>query len=227
MADAAGGIQANRLRGALQSIQGGGKAAQRISGPAGVIPAMLEGQAAGRIINKAPAEEAAPLLQPALPPQSSNQAPDNTGMADYLQRVSRAESGGNPNARALTSSASGEYQFTDPTWKAMVAKHPEAGIGIGDKSNPTAQQKMAALLTQDNAQVLTSATGHQPNEGELYAAHLLGVRGALKLLQSDSDTSAASLFPKAAQANKNIFYNKGRPLTTGEVYAKLLAKVGT
>lgn len=223
----------------LNVIQNGGKAAQGTgAAPASAMPSMMGGQAGGKI----GAPQAMPqgmsmpptnlpdvqLPQLGLPPQVNAQpqsAPQQMGNA-LLDRISQAESGGNPNAQASTSSASGEYQFTDPTWKSMVAKHPEAGMTVGDKSNPNAQKKMAALLLQDNTQSLQSSLGRQPSDGELYIAHFLGAPKAAKLINhADDGVSAASMFPKAAAANKKIFYHNGQPLTTGQVYAKLLSKV--
>lgn len=215
----------------LNVIQNGGQAAQSaVPTVSGLMPSMMGGQAGGRIGAPQPQmpvmpTQAAPMQ---MPPQVNTQppsAPQQIGNA-LLDRISQVESGGNPNAQASTSSASGEYQFTDPTWKAMVAKHPEAGMTVADKGNSDAQKKMAELLLQDNTQSLQSSLGRKPSDGELYMAHFLGAGDAAKLIKNaNSNVPAASLFPKEASANKNIFYHNGQPLTTGQVYAKLLSKV--
>lgn len=146
---------------------------------------------------------------------------------DYLQKLAQVESGGNPNAQAKTSSASGLYQFTNGTWKAMVDKHGQStGIGLQDKNNPQAQQIMAELHTRDNARELSQVLGREPNAGELYAAHFLGIGGAKKLLSAyGTGRQAALLFPAAAMANKNIFFANGQPRTVEQVYQLLAQKM--
>jgi len=146
---------------------------------------------------------------------------------DYLQKLAQVESGGNPNAQAKTSSASGLYQFTNGTWKAMVDKHGQStGIGLQDKNNPQAQQIMAEIHTKENAAELSNLLGREPNAGELYAAHFLGIGGAKKLLSAyGTGRQAALLFPEAARANRNIFFANGQPRTVEQVYQLLSQKM--
>lgn len=145
----------------------------------------------------------------------------------FLARVAMAESGGNPNARAKTSSASGMYQFTDPTWKGMVRNYgAQTGITLADKNDPDKQKIMAELLTKENTAAYQNA-GIQPNDADLYLAHFLGAPSAVKAKQSmGQNILGDALFPKAAKANQNIFYNKGKPRTIDEVYQVLGNKVG-
>jgi len=143
----------------------------------------------------------------------------------FLDRVAMAESGGNPNARAKTSSASGMYQFTDPTWKGMVKNYgAQTGITLADKNDPAKQKIMAELLTQENTNAYNKA-GIQPDEADLYMAHFLGGPSAVKA-RKNLNAVGAELFPAAAQANKNIFYKNGRPRTVEEIRGLLGSKVG-
>jgi hypothetical protein len=143
----------------------------------------------------------------------------------FLDRVAMAESSGNPNARATTSSASGLYQFTDPTWRGMVKNYgAQTGITEADKNNPDKQKIMADLLTKENTQAYNNA-GIQPDETDLYLAHFLGGPSAVKA-RKNLDAVGADLLPQAAQANKNIFYKNGQPRTVGEIRSLLGSKIG-
>ena len=143
----------------------------------------------------------------------------------FLDRVAMAESGGNPNAKAKTSSASGMYQFTDPTWRGMVKNYgAQTGITEADKNDPDKQKIMAELLTQENTQAYNKA-GIQPDDADLYMAHFLGGPSAVKA-RKNLNAVGAELFPAAAQANKNIFYKNGRPRTVEEIRGLLGSKVG-
>lgn len=153
-------------------------------------------------------------------------APMRVPENDILSRIQGAESGGNPNAKNPNSSASGLYQFTDPTWQGMVNNYPETGLTMADKNSPDAQQIMAELLTKENTAAYQNA-GIQPNDADLYLAHFLGAPSAVKAKQSmGQNILGDALFPKAAKANQNIFYNKGKPRTIDEVYQVLGNKVG-
>jgi hypothetical protein len=84
---------------------------------------------------------------------------------------------------------------------------------------------LAGALTRNNAALVGASIGRKPTNGELYIAHFLGADGAGKLINgaaSRPQTSAAAMFPHAAAANHNIFYDKhGRARSVGEVYGKL------
>jgi len=159
--------------------------------------------------------------QETLPPVSAPMRTPDT----FLDRVAMAESSGNPNARAKTSSASGLYQFTDPTWKGMVKNYgAQTGITMADKNNPEKQRIMAELLTKENTNMYKQA-GIIPDETDLYMAHFLGGPSAVKA-RKNMTAVGAELFPAAAQANKNIFYKNGRPRTVEEIRSLLGSKVG-
>jgi len=83
---------------------------------------------------------------------------------------------------------------------------------------------MAGELAAENASILQSRIGRQPTSGELYAAHFLGAGGASELINAATDTPTARadrLFPAAAAANRNVFYDGGQPRTVRDVLAGL------
>lgn len=164
---------------------------------------------------------------------------------DYLLAQARLESGLDPTARARTSSAAGLYQFVDATWRETLSRHGEEhGLGwaaeaLGDPArradimalrfDPAAAAAMAGELAADNRAALTAATGREPGPTELYLAHFLGAEGATRFLQAeqaDPSAPAAALLPKAAAANRGIFYHPGGAARSlGEVHALIGAKM--
>ncbi len=171
---------------------------------------------------------------------------------DYLVRTAKRESALNPAAQNPASSARGLFQFIDSTW-LQVLKEEGANLGLGDaaasvqktssgrytvqdparraeimamRDDPQASALVAGAFTRRNAAHLTTALGRPPSEGELYAAHFLGAKGASQLVSlasSSPDASAAAAFPAQASANRAIFFDNGRPRSASEVYDKLTA----
>lgn len=160
---------------------------------------------------------------PNIAPQSSNQ--------NFFDAVKMAESSGNPNAQAATSSASGLYQFTDQTWKDSVNKWGgKYGITEADKNNPQAQEAMVRELTIDNARILANKIGREPSDGDLYIAHVFGAGAGAKMINSLGSNKMAYTIARPAdvRANKSIFFKNGKasqPRTVDEVYALLTSKV--
>ena len=180
------------------------------------------------------------------------QAAQSTGISfEYLLTTAQIESNMNPSAQASTSSAKGLYQFIDQTWLGTM-KQDGAALGLGQyadaisrssdghyevsdpamrsailrlRNDPQASAMLAGALTRNNSALVGSNIGRQPTNGELYIAHFLGADGAGKLINAASgrpQASAAAMFPNAAAANRNIFYDhSGRARSVGEVYSKL------
>jgi hypothetical protein len=96
------------------------------------------------------------------------------------------------------------------------------------RKDPSANAVMAGAFSNANAKVLSERLGRKPTDGELYIAHFLGAAGAVRLIsaaQTQPNTSAASLFPRAAAANGPIFYDKsGAPRSLSQVYDLLVAR---
>ncbi len=193
---------------------------------------------------------AAPLITGAI-----RQAAKSSGISfEYLLTTAKIESNLNPGAQAATSSAKGLYQFIEQTWLGtMKTSGAASGYGrfadaisrTGDgryevadpttraaimrlRSDPAASAVMAGALTRANAVQLSGAIGRAPSDGELYIAHFLGPDGAGKLIGAASTKprqNAADMFPQAAAANPNIFYDgAGRARSAGDVYGKLTGR---
>lgn len=160
-------------------------------------------------------------------------AADATGVDfSLLVETARRESAFNPNARAGTSSATGLFQFIESTWFDMVRRHgAEHGLGqyaaalqqganaetrreiLALRTDPELSARMAGELARENANALQQKLGRAPSAGELYAAHVMGVGGAGRLIEAAAQGApdASVLFPREAAANRGLFYSDGAP----------------
>jgi hypothetical protein len=173
---------------------------------------------------------------------------------DYLLNTAIRESNLNPNAKAKTSSATGLFQFIDQTWLGTM-KQSGASLGYGKyadaisktssgryavsdpamrneifalRKDPAANAVMAGAFANSNAKVLTDRLGRKPTDGELYMAHFLGASGASRFIraaEANPNAKAAAFFPRAANANSSIFYDKsGAARSLKQVYAGLVSR---
>ena len=197
------------------------------------------------------AKQAAPLVLNAIKKASAKTGVDFA----YMLEKAGAESGFDTAAKSVTSSATGLYQFVDKTWLTMVKKYgADVGLGkyanaIDDKGNvanaavknkilslrkdPAASAMMAAEYTSENKTHLQEELGPNAKIGstELYLAHFLGAGGAtqfLKAYQANPVQQASDLFPQAANANHNVFYDSktGSPRTLAGIYDMFAQKFG-
>jgi len=171
---------------------------------------------------------------------------------DYLMGQAKIESGFDANARARTSSAAGLYQFIESSWLSVVKKHgADHGLGwaadaIGPgnrvanpgtraailalRTDPQAASLMAAEHASDNKDAIEGSIGRAATGTDLYMAHFLGLGGAKKFLakmEANPDATAASLFPSAAGANRNVFFERdGSARSLKEVYSRFADKLG-
>lgn len=144
----------------------------------------------------------------------------------FMYAMAAQESGFNPNAAASTSSAKGLYQFIDSTGQ-------QYGLNNTNVFDPSANADAAARFYRDNQQALSNGALNgvrQPNASDLYMAHFLGAgsvsrgngaNGFLNELNSNPNGFPANNpnFRSAANANRNVFFNKdGSPKTYQEVY---------
>jgi hypothetical protein len=208
--------------------------------------------ALGRSEAPGPAASGPPASGPVV--DAIRRGAEQTGTSfDYLMTTAKRESALDPNAKAGTSSATGLFQFIEQTWLGLVRTEGEK-LGLGEYSGAIAQRGdgtltvgdaasrqailelrkdpevasvLAGVLTQQNRASLATATGRDPSAGELYAAHVLGARGAADLIRAAAQSpgrAAALDFPDAASANRGIFYDRGgRARGAAEVYGVLTA----
>jgi hypothetical protein len=171
----------------------------------------------------------------------------------YLMALADKESSFLVEAKPSTSSAEGLFQFIAGTWlqvvKAYGAKHGRAAeaaaivsakgqlsIPDGDtresvlnlRRDPYLSALMAAeMLKRDRARI-EPKVGRNFDATDSYLAHFLGADSAgrfMALLGDKPEHSAQKVFPKAARANKSLFFardgKKVRQLTVAEVYERI------
>lgn len=191
-----------------------------LSGQNGTVTEKIAG-----LVNKAGAKIASAIQN----------ASKETGVDfSYLLQQAQIESSFKTDAKASTSSATGLYQFLDKTWLSMVDKYGDKyGIDTAGSSkkeildlrkDANMCSLMAAEMASDNKDYLESCTNRDIGSTELYMAHFMGPAGASKFLNAldkNPDATAATLFPEAAAANKNVFYDKsGNAKSLEQVYAQ-------
>lgn len=198
-------------------------------------------------------------IRPTVPQRVSlaiGNASKRTGVPfDYLMAQARVESSLNPDAQASTSSAAGLFQFTRQTWLATLSQHgAEHGLDwvanaisksadgqyrvddpqmrdqiLGLRFDPEISSAMAAEFADDNASMLRSRFGEEPQPVDLYLAHFLGAQGAAQFLsawRADPNAPAAPLVPAAASANRTIFYNSdGSPRSLDAIRSHFAARL--
>jgi hypothetical protein len=166
----------------------------------------------------------------------------------YLLGTAMRESSLKPSAQSATSSAAGLFQFVDQTWLGLVKTHG-AKYGLGSladaisvgsdgryraataterrtildlRQNPEISALMAGEYTNSSAATMRSMLGRSVCGGELYAAHFLGPDAACKLIRTNESlpgASAAVLLPRAANANRTVFFHAdGSAKSVREVY---------
>jgi hypothetical protein len=170
---------------------------------------------------------------------------------DLLLGVAKRESSLDPGARAATSSASGLFQFIDQTWLGALKAHGEE-LGLGDAAKdivatengftvadparrqeildmrfrPAVAARVAGKTLSAAKDRLTQALGREVSGSEVYMAHFLGERGAVRMLNAGEGAVAAGVDPRAANANKPLFFEGGRALSVAEFKDKLALKLG-
>ncbi len=152
-----------------------------------------------------------------------------------LMAIADKESSFSPKAKASTSSASGLFQFVEATWfKALrsfgwrYGHEQEAKAIQGDdnemrvapqkraellrlRNDPYLSAVLAAEMLKHDGEGIASRLGRPLTQGETYLIHFLGPEDAerfMKKMDDDPRASAAALLPKAAKANKPIFYER-------------------
>jgi hypothetical protein len=205
----------------------------------------------GRLFKRRPVATSAPS---AFVASAIQEASGVTGVsAAYLQGAARRESAFNPFAQATTSSATGLFQFVEATWldqirlngarygyareAASIRRDARGRFVIADPAmrahvlslrlDPQLASLMAGHLTRSNAAALQDATGRPATAGDLYVAHVLGVDGAVSLMRAavaTPDLPARDVLPRAAAANRKLFYRGSVALSSRTTYLLLRLK---
>jgi Transglycosylase SLT domain len=166
-------------------------------------------------------------VESGLNPQAGASTSSARGLFQFIEQTwlgtmkqSGAELGYGRYAAAITQTASGHYQVTDPEMRKEI---------LALRNDPTANATMAGAFTRANADILSKKLGRAPSEGELYIAHFLGAGGAARLISlasNDPNAKATQYFPNAATANSSIFFDRstGMARTMAQVRNVLTAR---
>lgn len=146
-----------------------------------------------------------------------------------IERIINVESGGNPLAKASTSTATGLGQFTEGTWLGLfnqvfpelISMSREAKLAM--RTNTEASRKMLEALTTQNQAGLIQA-GITPDARNTYLAHFLGIDDAIKVILANPDELAANVVQKqSVNANQSIL---GEGRTVGQLLSWATQKMG-
>ena len=165
-----------------------------------------------------------------------------------LMAIADKESSFQTEVQAATSSAQGLYQFIEKTWLGVVREFgpryglaKEAQLVAGDL--PAAERSrildlrrdaylsaaMAGEMLKRDSNRIARRIARPLTGGEIYLVHFLGPDGAERLLDQASkkpDALAGDLLPRAAAANKTIFFGanaegESKSLSVTEVRSKI------
>jgi hypothetical protein len=129
----------------------------------------------------------------------------------FTERVIKAESGGDPNAKNPLSSASGAGQFIDSTWLEVFKRNfATEAAGMSDaailamRTDIEMNRRMIRAYATENAKLLIDA-GQEVNEAALQLAHFLGAGGAIAVLKAAPGTKISQILSaKQIAANQSI-----------------------
>ncbi|KAF0133077.1 MAG: lytic transglycosylase [Methylocystaceae bacterium] len=161
-----------------------------------------------------------------------------------LMAIADKESNFSSTAKARTSSASGLFQFVEKTWftamktfgwrhghgetAAAIASDDSARVSgqkraqiLGLRNDPYLSAVLAAEMLKKDSARIAERIGRPLTRGETYLIHFLGPDDAERFMRTMDEaphTSAASLLPRPARANRPIFYEQqGRRLKVRSV----------
>jgi hypothetical protein len=178
----------------------------------------------------------------------------------YMMALADKESSLLPDSKARTSSAEGLFQFIEATWLGVMRRYgPKHGYVaeaeaiqiiqcrpvVSDRDererilslrrDPYLSALMAGEMVMTHRQILSGKVARDPSFAELYMAHFLGVNGASRFVALLSDTpgkSASAAFPRAAKANRALFFDKkkaarakAKALSMAEVQGRIGAMI--
>ena len=178
----------------------------------------------------------------------------------YMMALADKESSLLPDSKARTSSAQGLFQFLEGTWLEVLRRYgPKHGYGaeaaairrvqgrpvVADprqreailslRRDPYLSALMAGEMINTHRETLSGKVARDPSFAELYMAHFLGVQGASRfvaLLSDKPGQSAPAAFPRAAKANRALFFNKqeaarakAKALSVAEVHGRIDAMI--
>lgn len=171
-----------------------------------------------------------------------------------LFAISEKESSFKFNAEAKTSTATGWFQPLEQTWlESIKLRGNELGLQseadliewngrqytltdksdkeriLGLRNDPYTAAAMTILKLKEDKARISNRIGRDLSNEEIYLPHFLGTSGAAKLLANSDlkpNVTAASLFPSAARANKNMFRAGGKQLSARQFHERAMSIIG-
>jgi hypothetical protein len=171
----------------------------------------------------------------------------------YLVALADKESSLLPDNKARTSSAEGLFQFILSTWLEVLRRYgPKHGYGaeaeaiqlvqgrpvVSDdkdrerilrlRRDPYLSALMAGEMINTHRETLAGKVARDPSFAELYMGHFLGVQGASRFVELLSDKpgkSAPAAFPRAAKANRSLFFASSKDAARAKANALSVAEV--
>jgi hypothetical protein len=132
-------------------------------------------------------------------------AADQAGInAEALASIGQVESGFRnvPTANG-SSSATGPWQVTAPTWQSTVAAHG-LGYSTADITNPADQAQVAAYVIKDYASAVSSATNQPATVLQTYGAYLYGPQYGARIAAEADTTPLSAIVPASSLANNGM-----------------------
>lgn len=134
-----------------------------------------------------------------------------------MMLMAAMESSMDPTQKAKGTSASGLMQFLGGTWDEQLGKHGKRYNLASDRGDVRSQVILGSEYMKSNNVRIRKAAGRDLEMVDEYMGHLLGAGGASSLLRSGANATASTVLPEQAASNRDIFYDKGRPRTVGEM----------
>ena len=123
---------------------------------------------------------------------------------ESVAAIGQAESGFRNVATANgSSSATGPWQFTTPTFVSVSQQHG-LGYTAADVTNPQAQAVASAYLMRDYAMTVSQAIGQPATTLQTYGAWVFGTQAGSDIASSEPDTPLSSIVPARSLANNGM-----------------------
>jgi hypothetical protein len=142
-----------------------------------------------------------------------------SGGGSFIDQMTRAESGGNPNARNPLSSATGAHQFTAATWLSVAKRFGGSRIaGLSNeqilalRTDPLFSRQMAEAHAQFDLAPALQRAGVSPSNLALYAGWHFGASGGAAVMQAPGNMPMSQLLGADAIAANPYLQN----LTAGQ-----------
>jgi hypothetical protein len=166
-----------------------------------------------------PAEIDRAVLAPRTEPRAAARADLGYTEERWIEAVARhgAKTGLGDLARRVFRTSSGRYYVPVETDRHIV---------LALMRDPAVAARVAGAAARADALRIAGQAGRPARTSELYAAHVVGIDGALALVK-DADTSrsrpAAELMPEVALTEPSLFFRGRRPRSATEIIAEIEA----